>query len=137
VVCEIGVFLLMPRLLQRYSLRQILLATFALAFIRFLMIGWGVGSLAVVILAQVLHAGTFGAYHSASVETVHRFFKGKHQAKGQGLYNSLSFGAGGTLGGLYSGYAWESAGPEITFSLAAACALAGFLLLYWRLRVEA
>lgn len=136
VVCEIGVFLWMPRLLQRFTLRQVLLASFAFAVLRFLMIGWGVGWVAVVVAAQVLHAATFGAYHSAAVEVVHRFFRGRHQAKGQALHNSLSFGAGGTLGGLYSGMTWETLGPDVTFTIAAACALGAFGLVGWKLRLE-
>jgi PPP family 3-phenylpropionic acid transporter len=135
VVCEIGVFLWMPRLLRSVSLRQVLLASLALAVLRFLMIGWGVGWIAVIVAAQLLHAATFGAYHSAAVEMVHRFFKGRHQAQGQALYNSVSFGAGGTLGGLYSGMAWETLGPNVTFTIAAAFALAAFGLVAWKLRL--
>ncbi|MHB9119458.1 MAG: MFS transporter [Burkholderiales bacterium] len=137
VVSEIGVFVWMPRLLRRVSLRKVLLASLALAVVRFLAIGWGVGWLALVVAAQVLHAATFGAYHSAAMEVVHRLFRGKHQAKGQGLYNSVSFGAGGTLGGLFSGYAWETAGPEWTFTVSAACALAGLALVAWKLKLPA
>jgi PPP family 3-phenylpropionic acid transporter len=135
VVCEIGVFLWMPRLLRSVTLRQVLLASLALAALRFLMIGWGVGWIAVIVAAQLLHAATFGAYHSAAVEMVHRFFKGRHQAQGQALYNSVSFGAGGTLGGLYSGMAWETLGPNVTFTIAAAFALAAFGLVAWKLRL--
>jgi len=136
VVCEIGIFLLMPRLLRHFTLRQMLLASFAFAVVRFLMIGWGVGLVAVVLIAQLMHAATFGVYHSAAVETVHRLFRGKHQARGQALYNSFSFGAGGTLGSLYSGMAWETLGPEATFTLAAACALGAWVLVAWRLETE-
>ena len=135
VVCEIGVFLWMPRLLRSVTLRQVLLASFAFAVLRFLMIGWGVAWVSVIVAAQVMHAATFGAYHAAAVEVVHRFFKGRHQAKGQALYNGLSFGAGGALGGLYSGMTWETLGPEVTFTLASLCALGAFGLVAWKLKV--
>jgi len=135
VVCEIGIFLWMPRLLRHVTLKQVLLASFAFAVLRFLMIGWGVGWVAVIVAAQVLHAATFGAYHAAAVEVVHRFFKGRHQSKGQALYNSLSFGAGGTLGGLYSGLTWDTLGPDVTFTIAAACALGAFGLVAWKLKL--
>ena len=135
VVCEIGVFLWMPRLLRSVTLRQVLLASFAFAVLRFLMIGWGVAWVSVIVAAQVMHAATFGAYHAAAVEVVHRFFKGRHQAKGQALYNGLSFGAGGTLGGLYSGMTWETLGPDVTFTLASLCALGAFGLVAWKLRL--
>ena len=133
VISEILIFLWMPRLLGRFSLRGILLASFALGVLRFLIIGWGIAWTALVVLAQVLHAATFGSYQAAAIEVVHRLFKGKHQAKGQALYNSISFGAGGTLGGLYAGYTWGTLGPQLTFTLASGCALAAFLLVWRRL----
>jgi PPP family 3-phenylpropionic acid transporter len=136
VVCEIGVFLWMPRLRRRFSLRQVLLASFAFAVLRFLMIGWGVGWVGLIVVAQIFHAATFGAYHSAAVEVVHRFFKGRHQAQGQALYNSFSFGVGGTLGGLYSGMTWDTLGANETFTIAAACALGAFGLVAWKLKFQ-
>jgi len=129
VVCEVLVFLRMPRLTARFGLRRILLASFALAALRFLLIGWGVGSAAIVLFAQTLHAASFGSYHAAAVAVTHKYFRGKHQAKGQGLYASISFGLGGTLGGLMSGYAWEPLGAGWTFSLSAICALGGMIVL--------
>lgn len=132
VICEVLVFLWMPRLSASFGLRRILLASFVLAALRFLMIGWGVGWLWLVLLAQTLHAASFGAYHAAAVALIHRYFRGRHQAKGQGLYTSISFGLGGTLGGLMSGYVWESLGSGWAFSLSALCALLGFVVLAWR-----
>lgn len=134
VICEIGVFLLAPRLFKRFAIEKVLLASFALGVLRFLLIGWGIRYPILIILAQVLHAATFGAYHSAAVALINRFFKGRHQAKGQGIYNSISFGAGGALGSLYAGYSWDSLGASGTFSIAAGCAVLGLLLLGWKLR---
>ncbi|MBI4740089.1 MAG: MFS transporter [Betaproteobacteria bacterium] len=128
VVAEIAVFLFMSPLMRRFGLRGILLASFAAAVLRFLMIGWGVGSLAVIVLAQLLHGMTFGAYHAASITAVNRWFPGRCQARGQALYSSLSFGAGGLLGGLMSGWMWDSAGAAATFALSAGFALLGLLL---------
>ena len=58
VVCEIAIFLWLPRLYAAFSLRAILIASFALAVVRFLLIGWGADSLALLLLAQALHAAT-------------------------------------------------------------------------------
>lgn len=134
VLCEIGVFLLMPRLLKRVRMETVLSFTLVAAVLRFLLIGWAVENLAVLLFAQTLHAFTFGAYHAAAVGLVHRHFRGRNQARGQALYNSLAFGGGGTLGSLYAGAAWDSFGGSVTFSLAAACAglAAVVFLLYGR-----
>ncbi|MBS4099571.1 MAG: MFS transporter [Sulfuricella sp.] len=135
VVTEISIFLLMPHLTRRFGLRQMLLTSFAGAVLRFLMIGWGVGWMWVIIAAQFLHAITFGVYHAAAVEMVHRFFRGKHQSRGQALYNSITYGAGGTVGGLYAGVVWDSLGATFTYTLAAGCALAAWGLVAWKLRI--
>ena len=134
VIAEIIVFLLMPALLRRYSLSGILLACFAAAAVRFLMIGWGVDSAPVLFAAQLLHGLSFGAYHAAAVTAIHRWFQGAHQVRGQAIYLSVSFGAGGVLGSVLAGVGWDSVGPAWTFSAAALAALAGYALLQWKVR---
>ncbi|MCA1978779.1 MAG: MFS transporter [Thiobacillus sp.] len=122
VLCEIGIFLVIPRIFARVTPRRLILASFALAVLRFLLIAWGVESAWLVWGAQTLHAFTFGTYHAAAVALIHRHFRGRHQARGQALYTSLSYGVGGTLGGLVSGVTWEGLGANWTFTLAAASA---------------
>jgi PPP family 3-phenylpropionic acid transporter len=132
VICEVLVFLAMPRLAARFGLWRILMVSFALAALRFFTIGWGVEVVALVIFAQTLHAASFGSYHAAAVALVHQIFRGRHQAKGQGLYTSVSFGLGGTLGGLLSGYTWDTLGAGWSFTISGTCAAAGCLVLLWR-----
>ena len=132
VACEIGIFFLMPQLMRRFDVRQILVFSFSCATARFLMIGWGTEWPFVILLAQVLHAATYGAHHAAAMVLVHRFFSGRHQAKGQALYTGLAFGVGGTLGGILSGYGWQWLGPRLTFTISATAALAGLSLIVWR-----
>ncbi len=62
---------------------------------------------------------------------MHREFTAGHQGRGQALYSSLSFGAGGAAGAFMAGYAWQSAGATVTW-LAAAALSALALLLAWR-----
>lgn len=128
VICEIGVFLLMPRLLARFSLRQVLLASFLLATLRWLMIGLFPQSLLLLGIAQALHAATFGALHAAGMQMVQRFFSGQHSHRGQAIYGTATFGAGGALGSYYSGFAWEGLGAPVTFFIAAAAALLAFVI---------
>lgn len=130
VLAEILVFMLMNRLTLRFSLRAILLASFAAAVVRFLMMGWGVESVAIMVLVQLLHGLTFGAYHASAIAAVNQWFPGRAQARGQALYSSLSFGAGGLLGALISGWIWEPLGAGWTFSLGAGFALLGFVLIW-------
>lgn len=127
VVAEILVFYYMPALLRTFSLHGILIVSFACAAVRFLLIGWGSDSPALVLAAQVLHGASFGSYHAAAVAAISRWFPGRHRARGQALYTSVSFGAGGMVGGLASGYAWDMLGAGATFTLGSLFALAGLL----------
>jgi len=137
VLAEIVVFMLMTRLSRRYSLRVLLLASFAAAFLRFLLIGWGVESAVVMILAQLLHGLTFGAYHASAIAAINLWFPGRAQGRGQALYSSISFGAGGLLGGLISGWTWDSFGAGWTYTLASVFAVGGFALVWRWVREDA
>jgi PPP family 3-phenylpropionic acid transporter len=88
-----------------------------------------------MVFVQLLHGLTFGAYHAASIAAVNLWFPGKAQGRGQALYSSLSFGAGGLLGALISGATWDDWGAGWTFTLASCFALLGFLLV-WRWVLE-
>ena len=135
VLAEIALFLALPALFRRFSLRAVLLASFAAAAVRFVAIGWGVSSLALLASAQLLHALTFGAYHAAAIAAVHRLFSGPLAVRGQALYASLSYGLGGAVGMLLAGWTWGALGPGITFSVSAAFGLAGCALVAWKVRV--
>ena len=129
VVCEIGIFMLMPKIMNRYSLKTILIISLALAVLRFSLIGVAIDHLWLLILAQSLHAATFGSFHAASVEVITQFFKGRHQAKGQAIYNSVAYGIGGTIGGISGGYALQYLGGQQTFMLAAIFPLIGLIVI--------
>ncbi len=132
VICEIMIFMIMPKLTARFRLKEILVISLILAVLRFAMIGAGTGSIVVLILAQTLHAATFGSFHAACVAIVHEYFRGRHQAKGQAIYSSVSYGLGGTLGGITGGYALQYLGGETTFMLTAIYPLIGlFVVAIW------
>ena len=131
VVCEIGIFLVMPRVFRSLRPETVLLATLLTAAVRFLLIGWQADNLPLLLFAQLLHALTFGAYHASALALVHRHFTGKNQARGQALYNSVAFGVGGTIGSLYSGAAWDALGAGMTYSLASLCAVLAALAFTW------
>jgi MFS transporter, PPP family, 3-phenylpropionic acid transporter len=133
VLAEIAVFLGLSTLFRRWSLSAILLASFACAALRFLAIGWLPASLWFLVPAQLLHAATFGAFHAASIAAVHRVFPEAAQARGQALFSSLSYGAGGAAGALMAGWAWEASGAALAFSASAGAALVGACFA-WRLK---
>jgi PPP family 3-phenylpropionic acid transporter len=125
VVAEIAVFAYLPAILRRYTLSAILLFSFGCAVVRFLVIGWLAALPWLLVAVQVLHAATFGSFHAASVAAVLRVFPAGAQGRGQALFSSLGYGAGGAAGALLAGWAWELAGPQLAFSVASAAALVG------------
>lgn len=136
VVAEIIVFLVMPQLTRRFAMHLLLAASLACGVLRFALIGWAVDSVMIMVLAQLLHAATFGLYHASAVSFVNLWFPGSLRARGQALYMSLSFGAGGMLGSFASGLAWDAVGAGVTYTAASVCCLAGLLLVMWRVRMS-
>lgn len=131
VVAEIGVFLRMHRWLPRLGARRLLLAATALTTLRWLLTAAFVEQLWIMAVAQTLHAASFGVYHAVAIHLVHRLFTGRHQGRGQALYSSLSFGAGGAVGSVAAGYLWDGVGAEWMYVAAAlTAALAGWVA--WR-----
>lgn len=127
VLAEILVFLYLPQLFRRYALSTILVASLAAGVVRFLAIGWFGAEFWIVLLAQALHAATFGSFHAASVAAVHRVFPDSAHGRGQTLFSGVTYGAGAAAGFLLSGWGWDAGGAEVAFSLSAAAALAGAL----------
>jgi PPP family 3-phenylpropionic acid transporter len=133
VLAEIVVFMILPALFHRYRLWAILVASLMCAAVRFAAIAWAVHVLAVLVFAQLLHAATFGAFHAASVAAVQRVFPERAQGRGQALFSSLSYGAGGASGALLAGWAWETGGPQLAFTLSAILGALGAAIA-WRLK---
>ena len=131
VIAEIGVFLRMHRWLPKYSARNLLLVATILTAIRWLLIALFVDQAWIIVVAQILHAASFGVYHAVAIHLIHRLFRGKHQGRGQALYSSLSFGAGGAVGSLAAGYLWENAGAQSMYLTAALVATAATAAVWW------
>ena len=131
VLAEVLLFLFMHRLLKRWNADRILVISMLLAALRWLLIGYFPEFPWVLLLAQLLHAASFGSFHAAAIHLVHHYFKGRHKGRGQALYASLSFGAGGAVGSLSSGFMWQHWGAALTYTMAAAVASCGALVA-WR-----
>jgi MFS transporter, PPP family, 3-phenylpropionic acid transporter len=119
VVAEIVFFYYQAPIFRRFGVQRLMLLSLLIAVIRFLMIGFGAESLFLLLIAQVLHAATFGVHHSASVITLQRWFSGALQARGQALFISISYGLGGTFGGLILGEIWDTFGAWMVYLVAA------------------
>jgi PPP family 3-phenylpropionic acid transporter len=131
VLAEVVMFLLMHRLLPKYGARRLLIVTLLLTSLRWLVIGFFVEHYALLFIAQLGHAFSFGVFHAVGISLVHRYFTGSHQGRGQALYSSVSYGAGVATGSLISGALWDVWGAGVLFSMAAVCTLLA-LAIVWR-----
>lgn len=130
VIAEVILFVFMHRLIQRCSLRRILLTSLMLSVCRWCLIAWAVENIWLLVIAQLLHAASFGSAHIAAIHLVHRYFGSDHQGKGQALYSSLSFGLGAMIGSLYSGFFWVSLGSRWVYTIAAAVSFAALIIAF-------
>jgi PPP family 3-phenylpropionic acid transporter len=128
VSAEVLFFYFQSKVLSRVDPEVVLQASFGIGVIRFALMAF-LPFTAILIIAQLLHAGTFAAHHSAATKLLQRWFTGPLQARGQALMATVSYGFGGTLGGLFAGWIWEASQPRDVFVVSAfACGLAGMAI---------
>lgn len=136
VIAEVIVLLYMQRVFKRFTLRHLLIFSLAIAVCRWLLIASFPEHMWIILLAQAMHAVTFGVYHVTAIQLIHQLFTGRHQGRGQALYSSLSFGAGGAIGSVYSGFAWDYLGRSWVFGLSVILALLGLWIAYRYVKTE-
>ncbi len=107
------------------SWRGWVVLSLALTAVRWMLTGYLIGSLWVLLLLQILHAFSFGVMHAVSMRYVQALFPDHLQGRAQALYSSVSFGLGGAVGAWVSGLLWEPLGGTLVFVLAGAASLAG------------
>lgn len=130
VVAEVWIFTRMPHWLPRIGVRMVLLLSALLAALRWALIGLFPESLPVLVLAQLLHAASFGSSHAAGIAWVYARFGQGHQGQGQALYSATGFGLGGACGAWLSGVFWDDLGPLLTYGMAMATALLAAWVIY-------
>ncbi len=128
VLAEILMFRIQRPLFERFGLARAWSSSYAVAAVRFGLIALSAGNIWILLLAQLMHAVTFGIHHSASMALVREWFPQAAQARGQALYTMASYGLGGSLGGILAGWVWESVSPQASFALAAGFAGLGWLV---------
>lgn len=136
VIAEVILFLYFHKMLPKYGHRLLLLITLLLTAVRWVLIALYVDNESVIFIAQLLHAASFGLFHAISISLFHGYFVGKYQGRGQALYASVSFGAGGALGSLLSGFSWEYYGSTISFMISAFAVSIAFIVTYRYIHVR-
>ncbi len=134
VLAEILIFQFQRHFFSWFSVATIWRLSYAVTVLRFVLISISEGGLLILLLAQAMHAVTFGLHHSASVALVRQWFPQAAQVRGQALYTMAAYGLGGSLGGIAAGSIWEAFFPEAAFWAAALAALLGLGVSGWVIR---
>ncbi|MCK5720889.1 MAG: MFS transporter [Thiomargarita sp.] len=131
VISEVALFIVIHRILVHFSLKSLFIFSLGITGIRWLLISYYVDSLTILLVAQLLHAVSFGLFHSIAMQLIRSYFPDNHQGKAQALYGSLSFGAGGAIGSFTSGYFWNL-GATVIYSVATIiCVIAMWISWQW------
>ena len=131
VIAEIILFFVAYRLLPRFGTKYLLALAMLLTVLRWWLIAMFADSLPVLLLAQLLHAASYGLFHASAICLIDQYFPGSLQGRGMALYSSISFGLGASLGSLMSGYTWNIVGSSEVYILATGVAALAFIQYVW------
>lgn len=107
VVAEIIIFIKVPAIFRRFSLKACLVFSIVIAALRWWIVAQFPQSAWLIIFAQALHAFTFGLAHAVAMEYLRTSFPAQVKGRAQALYSALCFGAGGAIGAYVSGILWS------------------------------
>jgi PPP family 3-phenylpropionic acid transporter len=127
VVVEVVFMFWSARVMSWISPQTLFVVAFAAAAARWGLMSASPGTTGLV-LAQALHALTFGAFHVAAVTLIHRTAPPSLRSTAQTLYSSLAYGVGSAASSLFNGALYATWGPSALFAVSAVAASGGLLL---------
>lgn len=130
VLCEVVLFIYMHRIMAKVKVSIILFVSLLMTAVRWVMIAFFADNLVIMLLAQTIHAFSFGAAHAACIELIRRFFYGSNVGQGQALYSAVGFGLGGAMGAVCSGFLWDFSAQLLFCISALAVALSALIIWY-------
>lgn len=126
-IAEIPVILFGGRAFRRYGVRPLLAVSTAAMMTRLLIYALFPQTVP-VLAAQLLHALTFGALHTAGMGFVTRSIAPSARGRAVSLYNAIGFGLPGLLGGIVGGQVLERFGFPALFVVFAIPPLTGAVI---------
>ena len=126
VVCEIVMLIFQGPLLRKFNLLTLLILTTFSGVFRWLLVAFYPENLTLMYIAQGTHAFSFALYYTAAITYVYTLYKQKQLA--QQFFLGISFGLGGAIGAVISGFIYKSS-PSGLFVFEAFIALLAALFL--------
>lgn len=134
VLAEIGVFFLSSRIFRRWDASRVLMIALLSASLRWLVTALFPDNTPVMVLAQLTHALNFGAFFAAAMQLLVRFFPGRMNGHGQGVFYGLSSGVGGVCGALLAGQLWRFGGETAFLCSSGIALIAAAIVWRWLVR---
>ncbi|WP_426358052.1 MFS transporter [Pseudocolwellia sp. HL-MZ19] len=126
VVAEITIFIYAGKIFKYFSIKSILIFSLIITSFRWFLMGHYGDIMIVMIFSQLIHAASFGLYHSASIQFLQQHFDPSQQNRGQAIYIGGVYGVGGGIGAYYAGTLWlEGSGATNAFDIAMLAAFIG------------
>jgi len=121
---EILVMLNSERLFKRFAYETVLIVSLFVAALRWTGM-WTVESTWAVLVLQLTHFITYGAFHMASILYTDHWATKENKTLAQAVNNAVTYGLGLMVGFFLSGAMYESMGAKAMFALSALFAVAG------------
>ncbi|MFW2055916.1 MFS transporter [Acinetobacter haemolyticus] len=131
VIAEIIMFAVAHKLFfSRFSWRILVAVCLIMTSVRWFLVGIFETNYMGQLLAQCLHAFSFGLFHLIAMKVIFQNFSAGQQGRGQALYSTM-WGLGVASGSLLAGYYWTLLSGATIFLCAGLIVLFGLILIYW------
>ena len=132
-IAEIFVMINSERIFRRFSYEYVLILSFAAAGLRWLIMFFA-ASAVLILLTQLLHAFTYGAFHVASILYIDKLTPSEAKTLGQAVNNAVTYGLGIMLGFFINGYLFDIIGAQSLFAVSGGLAILGGALMLYNLK---
>jgi PPP family 3-phenylpropionic acid transporter len=129
-IAEIFVMVASEKIFKRFSYEKVLLFSFLIAGARWIAMSFAVSPWP-ILLTQILHAATYGAFHMASILYMDKLTPVGAKTLGQAVNNAVTYGFGIMAGFLINGGLFDSIGAQTLFAISGALALVGGIILFF------
>ncbi len=126
-ISETVLFLVMHKILPKTGTYRLFQFALLCSVARWMLLDSWVMDPWALFFIQVMHAGTFGAFHAASIDFLRRYVPEGLSGQGQALYSMFCYGVGGAAGSFVSAWLWPIS-PTYAFGVASAVSLVAMMV---------
>ena len=124
VLAEIAMFAYAQFFFKRWGWRTLVSICLILTAIRWLLVAVFAESFTIQIVAQCIHAFSFGLFHLVAMRVIFEYFSAQQQGRAQAVYSTM-WGIGVAMGSILAGQFWQQIGGQLIFIIAGLSTLVG------------